>query len=106
MANNSSPLPWLKFVAISARVSAQFFSYRNFVSLNISSLRLPKLTFRPGLKFGCDYMRRGTLGDFEHRNTAKNIAEHRITERKVDGTPSAQYIVLATPRLVLVERLS
>jgi len=37
---------------------------------------------------------------------AKNIAEHRITERKVDGTPSAQYIVLATPRLVLVERLS
>ena len=40
------------------------------------------------------------MGGFEHRNTAKNIAEHRITERKVDGTPSAQYIVLATPRLV------
>ena len=28
-----------------------------FVSLNISSLRLPKPTFRPGLKFGCDKMR-------------------------------------------------
>ena len=51
-------------------------------------------------------MRRGTLGGFEHCNTEKNIAEHRITERKADGTPSAQYIVLATPRLVLVERLS
>lgn len=84
MANNSSPLPWLKFVAISARVSAQFFSYRNFVSLNISSLRLPKLTFRAGLKFGCDYMRRGTLGDFEHRNTAKKYCRtphHRKKSR-------------------------
>ena len=27
-------------------------------------------------------------------NTAKNIAEHRITARKVDGSPSTQYIVL------------
>ena len=56
----------------------------------------------------------GEIGGFQHRNTAtpqhrntaKSIAEHRITKRKVDGTPSAQYIVLATPRLVLVERLS
>ena len=48
----------------------------------------------------------GAVGGFEHRNIAKNIAEQRITERKVDGTPSAQYLVFATPRLVLVERLS
>ena len=27
-------------------------------------------------------------------NTAKNIAEHRITAKKGDGTPSPQYIVL------------
>ena len=83
MANNSSPLLWLKFVAISARVSGQFFSYRNFVSLNISSLRLPKLAFRPGLKFGCDYMRRGTLGGFEHRNTAKKLQNTASPKKKL-----------------------
>ena len=38
--------------------------------------------------------RRGTLGDSEHRNTAKNIGEHRITAKKVDRTPSPQYAVL------------
>ena len=33
------------------------FHYRHFVSLNIPSMCLLKLTFQPGLKFCCDYMR-------------------------------------------------
>ena len=36
----------------------------------------------------------GGLWTPQHRNTAKNIAEHRITAKKVDGKPSPQYIVL------------
>ena len=39
---------------------------------------------------------RGTLGDSEHRNTAKKITQHRITARKVDETPSPQYIFLSS----------
>ena len=35
---------------------------------------------------------RGTLGGPEHRNTAKKLNKHRITERKFDETPSPQYI--------------
>ena len=35
-------------------------------------------------------------GGPEHRNTAKKINEHRITARKVDGTPSPQQLLLAT----------
>ena len=34
-----------------------FFHFRYFVSLNIPSPHLHKLTFQPGLKFGCDYIR-------------------------------------------------
>ena len=41
-------------------------------------------------------LKRGTWGGPEHRNTAKKINEHRITARKVDGTPSPQQLPLAT----------
>ena len=40
------------------------------------------------------YLLRGTLGGSEHCDTAKNIAQHCITARKVDRTPSPQYMVL------------
>ena len=45
--------------------------------------------------FGADTWR-GTWEDPEHRNTAKKINEHRITARKVDGTPSPQQLSVAT----------
>ena len=55
------------------------------------------------------HCKRGTLGSSEHRNTAKNIVQHRVTARKVDGTPSPQYIVLVwwykDPRMIILFKI-
>ena len=77
------PLGW-NFVAItwpvSAWVSEQFFHCHHLVSLYIPSLRLPKLTFQPGLKFGCYYMRFFSLpARFLNFSTGRNLP-NRSTE--------------------------
>ena len=47
-------------------------------------------------QFNKYFIRRGTWGEPEHRNTAKKkINEHRITARKIDETPSPQQLFLA-----------
>ena len=84
---------WPSFLALKMNFLS-IIQHKIHVFIKTLQMQMPQLTHSFHLTEENTFWKRRTLGGSEHGNTANNIAQHRITARKVNGTPSLQFTVV------------